>query len=191
MIKIAIHAILSLFIYSLLAQPTFADNPRVALQTDFGTIELLLYDDKAPATVKNFLAYIDSGFYNGTIFHRVIPGFMIQGGGFSFDFQQKPTREPVINESNKGLSNLRGTIAMARTNDPNSASAQFFINLVDNKRLDHSEQKTGYTVFGKVLLGMNIVQQIAAEPRGKHPGFMDAPNTPIRILSAQRKKKAN
>ncbi|WP_242523940.1 peptidylprolyl isomerase [Microbulbifer salipaludis] len=164
-----------------------SNNPRVELETDLGTIELVLYADKAPETVENFLAYVDSGFYNGTIFHRVIPGFMAQGGGFTFDFQEKPTRDPVVNESNNGLSNERGTISMARTNDPDSATAQFFINLVDNSRLDGSADKPGYTVFGKVLLGMSVVQQIAAEPRGQHKAFRDAPNTPVRILKAQRK----
>ena len=164
-----------------------ANNPRVELETDLGTIELVLYADKAPQTVENFLAYVDSGFYDGTIFHRVIPGFMAQGGGFTFDFQEKPTRDPVPNESDNGLSNERGTIAMARTNDPDSATAQFFINLVDNSRLDGSANKPGYTVFGKVLLGMSVVQQIAAEPRGQHKAFRDAPNTPVRILKARRK----
>ncbi|WP_160153015.1 peptidylprolyl isomerase [Microbulbifer sp. ALW1] len=163
------------------------NNPRVELETDLGTIELVLYADKAPKTVENFLAYIDSGFYNGTIFHRVIPGFMAQGGGYTFDFQEKPTLDPIENESGNGLSNVRGTIAMARTNDPNSATSQFFINLVDNSRLDASADKPGYTVFGKVLLGMSVVQQIAAEPRGQHKAFTDAPNMAVRILKAQRK----
>ena len=163
-------------------------NPRVELETDLGTIELVLYADKAPKTVENFLAYVDSGFYNGTIFHRVIPGFMAQGGGFTFDFQEKPTRDPVENESDNGLSNERGTIAMARTSEPNSATSQFFINLVDNSRLDGSADKPGYTVFGKVLLGMSVVQQIAAEPRGQHTAFSDAPNMAVRILKARRKE---
>ncbi|MCQ3829493.1 peptidyl-prolyl cis-trans isomerase [Microbulbifer elongatus] len=162
-------------------------NPRVELETDLGTIELILYADKAPATVENFLSYVDSGFYNGTIFHRVIPGFMAQGGGFTFDFQEKPTNDPVKNESDNGLSNQRGTIAMARTSDPDSATSQFFINLVDNSRLDGSASKPGYTVFGKVLLGMSVVQQIAAEPRGQHKAFRDAPNMAVRILKAKRK----
>lgn len=163
------------------------NNPRVELETDLGTIELVLYADKAPKTVENFLAYVDSGFYDGTIFHRVIPGFMAQGGGFTFDFQEKPTRDPVENESANGLSNARATIAMARTNDPNSATAQFYINLVDNSRLDGSAERPGYTVFGKVLLGMSVVQQIAAEPRGQHRAFPDAPNMPVRILKARSK----
>lgn len=163
-----------------------SENPRVVLETDLGNVELVLYADKAPKTVENFLAYVDSGFYNGTIFHRVIPGFMAQGGGFTFDFQEKPTRDAIVNESSNGLSNARGTIAMARTNDPDSATSQFFINLVDNSRLDAGTDKAGYTVFGKVLLGMSVVQQIAAEPRGQHASFRDAPNTPVRILKARR-----
>mgnify|MGYP000737151644 CR=1 FL=1 len=167
------------------------NNPRVELETDLGTVELVLYADKAPETVKNFLAYADSGFYNGTIFHRVIPGFMAQGGGFTFDFQEKPTNDPVVNESDNGLSNERGTIAMARTSDPNSATSQFYINLVDNSRLDGSADKPGYTVFGKVLLGMSVVQQIAAEPRGQHKAFRDAPNTPVRILKVTRKNSGS
>ncbi|MBN8431104.1 peptidyl-prolyl cis-trans isomerase [Microbulbifer salipaludis] len=182
--NLLITALLMCFSHFALA---ISNNPRVELETDLGTIELVLYADKAPETVENFLAYVDSGFYNGTIFHRVIPGFMAQGGGFTFDFQEKPTRDPVVNESNNGLSNERGTISMARTNDPDSATAQFFINLVDNSRLDGSADKPGYTVFGKVLLGMSVVQQIAAEPRGQHKAFRDAPNTPVRILKAQRK----
>ncbi|QIL88712.1 peptidyl-prolyl cis-trans isomerase [Microbulbifer sp. SH-1] len=168
-----------------------SENPRVVLETDLGDVELVLYADKAPKTVENFLAYIDSGFYNGTIFHRVIPGFMAQGGGYTFDFQEKPTRDAIANESANGLSNARGTIAMARTNDPDSATSQFFINLVDNSRLDGSANKAGYTVFGKVLLGMAVVQQIAAEPRGQYASFPDAPNTPVRILKARRADSAS
>lgn len=178
----------------LLSLPGFAsalsENPRVVLETDLGNVELVLYSDKAPKTVENFLAYVDSGFYNGTIFHRVIPGFMAQGGGYTFDFQEKPTQDPIVNESANGLSNARGTIAMARTNEPDSATAQFFINLVDNSRLDGSADKAGYTVFGKVLLGMSVVQQIAAEPRGQYASFPDAPNTPVRILKARRADSA-
>ncbi|WP_105101403.1 peptidylprolyl isomerase [Microbulbifer pacificus] len=168
-----------------------SENPRVVLETDLGNVELVLYADKAPKTVENFLAYVDSGFYNGTIFHRVIPGFMAQGGGYTFDFQEKTTRDPVVNESANGVSNARGTIAMARTSDPDSATAQFFINLVDNSRLDGSTDKAGYTVFGKVLLGMSVVQQIAAEPRGQYASFPDAPNTPVRILKARRADSAS
>lgn len=148
-----------------------ANDPRVVLETDLGNIELVLYPEKAPKTVENFLTYVDDGFYDGTIFHRVIPGFMAQGGGYTFDFQEKPNREPVVNESANGLSNARGTIAMARTNNPDSATSQFFINLVDNSRLDGSAQKPGYTVFGKVLLGLSVVQQIAASPAANSRPF--------------------
>ena len=170
-----------------LAADALTNNPRVVLETDLGSVELVLFADKAPVTVENFLAYVDSGFYDGTIFHRVIPGFMAQGGGHTFDFQEKPTRDPIKNESDNGLSNERGTIAMARTDNPDSATSQFFINLVDNSRLDGSSEKAGYTVFGKVLLGMSVVQQIAAEPRGQYKSFPDAPNVPVRILKARRK----
>ncbi|MFD1216192.1 MULTISPECIES: peptidylprolyl isomerase [Microbulbifer] len=179
----------ALVLCALASQSAFALNaPRVELETDLGTIELALYPDKAPETVKNFLTYVDAGFYDGTIFHRVIPGFMAQGGGYTFDFSEKTNRDPVVNESDNGLSNERGTIAMARTSDPNSATSQFFINLADNSRLDGSAQKPGYTVFGKVLLGMSVVQRIAAEPRGQYKAFPDAPNTPVRILKARRKE---
>lgn len=172
---------------SLLALPALAETQVVELKTDLGTIEVALDRDKAPVTVDNFLAYVDSGFYDGIIFHRVIPGFMAQGGGYTFDFQQKETREAIVNESANGLSNLRGSISMARTNDPHSATAQFFINLVDNTRLDGSEDKPGYTVFGRVTSGMDVLDQIAEEPRGQYRAFPDAPNTPVRILKAQRK----
>lgn len=177
-----IAALLAWFV----ALPALADNPEVELKTDLGTIRVALYADKAPATVENFLAYVDSGFYNGVIFHRVIPGFMAQTGGHTFDFQKKETREPVVNESDNGLSNERGTLAMARTSDPDSATSQFFINLVDNVRLDAKEDGPGYTVFGEVKAGMEVVEKIAAEPRGRYRSFPDAPNVPVRILTAKR-----
>ncbi|WP_193161083.1 peptidylprolyl isomerase [Microbulbifer hainanensis] len=170
----------------LLALPALANNPHVELKTDLGTLQVELYPDKAPATVKNFLAYVDSGFYNGVIFHRVIPGFMAQTGGYTFDFQLKKTGEPVANESDNGLHNVRGTLAMARKNDPDSASSQFFINLVDNTRLDGEKDKPGYTVFGKVTEGMDVVDKITEEPRGLYRAFPDAPNVPVRILNARR-----
>ena len=141
-----------------------AGNPRVALQTTKGRIVIELYADKAPKTVKNFLDYVKAGFYNGTIFHRVIPGFMVQGGGFTPDMTEKPTRPPIQNEADNGLRNDRGTIAMARTNDPHSATAQFFINLKDNGFLNHTgknPQGWGYTVFGRVIEGMDTVDRIA------------------------------
>ncbi|MFC6632235.1 peptidylprolyl isomerase [Microbulbifer taiwanensis] len=169
-----------------LALPTLADNPRVELKTDLGTIQVELYRDKAPATVENFLTYLDSGFYNGVIFHRVIPGFMVQTGGHTFDFQLKETREPVTNESSNGLKNLRGTLAMARKNDPDSATSQFFINLKHNDHLDAAKDKPGFTVFGKVTQGMDVVDSILNEPRGLYRAFPQAPNVPVRILNAKR-----
>jgi peptidyl-prolyl cis-trans isomerase B (cyclophilin B) len=139
-------------------------NPSVALETSHGRIVLELYPDKAPKTVENFLQYVRSGFFDGTIFHRVIPDFMIQGGGFTSDMRQKPTQAPIQNEADNGVANARGTIAMARTNDPHSATAQFFINLKDNGFLNHSgknPQGWGYTAFGKVTEGMDVVDKIA------------------------------
>lgn len=141
-----------------------ADNPTVLLETSSGDILIELFPDKAPQTVANFLQYVDDGFYENTIFHRVIPGFMIQGGGMSARMDEKDTREPVQNEADNGLKNERGTLAMARTRDPHSATAQFFINLVDNDFLDHSQPTLdgwGYCVFGKVTEGMDVVDKIA------------------------------
>jgi cyclophilin family peptidyl-prolyl cis-trans isomerase len=139
-------------------------NPTVALDTNHGTIVLELFAAEAPKTVENFLAYVEAGFFDGTLFHRVIPNFMIQGGGFDAKQKQKPTRAPVANEADNGLANQRGTIAMARTGDPHSATAQFFINLKDNGFLNHTgknAQGWGYTVFGKVIDGMDVVDRIA------------------------------
>ena len=141
-----------------------AENPIVLLETTSGDILIELYPDKAPETVKNFLQYVDDGFYNNTIFHRVIPGFMIQGGGMGARMDEKETREPIKNEADTGVKNERGTIAMARTMEPHSASAQFFINLVDNDFLNFSEPTIngwGYCVFGKVTDGMDVVDKIA------------------------------
>jgi peptidyl-prolyl cis-trans isomerase B (cyclophilin B) len=139
-------------------------NPTVALDTNHGTIVLELFSTEAPKTVENFLQYVESGFFDGTLFHRVIPNFMIQGGGFDAQQRQKPTRAQIQNEADNGLVNQRGTVAMARTNDPHSATAQFFINLKDNGFLNHSgknPQGWGYTVFGKVVEGLDVVDKIA------------------------------
>ncbi len=144
-------------------------NPHVLLKTSMGDIVLELDADKAPVTVKNFLDYVMNEYYDGTVFHRVIPQFMIQGGGFTKNFQRKPTRPPIKNEAANGLKNLRGTIAMARTSDPDSATSQFFINVVDNPFLDHDappRHDTGYAVFGKVIKGMDVVDRIAALTTG-------------------------
>lgn len=156
----------------------------VELKTDLGTMVIQLYDKKAPLTVKNFLSLVNEGFYDGVIFHRVIPNFVAQAGGYTFDFQRKPTQATVVNESNNGLDNTQATVAMARTRDPNSASTQFYINLRDNPSLNATADKPGYTVFGKVIQGFDVAQKIAQEPRGQYQGFRDAPNVPVRILEA-------
>lgn len=157
----------------------------VTIETNLGNITVELYPDKAPKTVENFLNYVNDGHYEGTIFHRVIPGFMVQGGGFTQDFKQKSTKSPIKNEADNGLKNNRGTLAMARTSDPNSASTQFFINLVDNSFLDYSAPTTqgwGYAVFGKVITGMDIVDQIAKTPTGRAGPFAsDVPKTAVII----------
>ena len=166
------------------AAPT--NNPKVLLHTNMGDITVELYPDKAPKTVDNFLQYVKDGFYDGTLFHRVIPGFMIQGGGWTRDLQHKRSRAPIRNEANNGLSNVRGTIAMARTQDPHSASAEFFINLVDNKRLDYTgDTNWGYCVFGKVISGMDTVDKIKAVETGPQgPLQTDVPKTPVVIEKA-------
>ncbi len=168
-------------------------NPAVRLTTNLGAIELELFADKAPGTVKNFLDYVDAGFYNGTIFHRVIPGFMIQGGGFEPGMKQKPVRAPIRNEADNGLKNLAGTIAMARTPDPHSASAQFFINTVDNPFLDHRDKSApgwGYCVFGKVTNGLEVVKRIEAVPTGRAGPHGDVPRQDVVIQKAERIRPA-
>ncbi|HEX2252830.1 MAG TPA: peptidylprolyl isomerase [Thermoanaerobaculia bacterium] len=162
-------------------------SPRVLLATSLGDIVLELDAEKAPGTVENFLSYVRSGHYDGTIFHRVIPNFMIQGGGFTADMDQKPTGSPIQNEADNGLTNTLGTIAMARTSQPHSASAQFFINTADNAFLNHRSKDTqgwGYTVFGKVVDGMDVVRQIGAVPTGNRGGHSDVPLEPVVIERA-------
>ena len=165
-----------------------ADQPRVLMHTNMGDIVIELYPEKAPKTVDNFLRYVKEGHYDGTVFHRVIPNFMVQGGGFGQDYKQKPTHEPVNNEANNGLKNKRGTIAMARTSDPHSASAQFFINVVDNDFLDHTDPTPrgwGYAVFGTVVEGMDVADKIAKTPTGAAGPFpKDAPREAIVIEKA-------
>ena len=166
-----------------------AASPQVRLETSSGVIVLALDAAKAPATVANFLAYVDAGHYDGTLFHRVIPGFMIQGGGFDRDFRQKETRAPIENEAGNGLKNLRGTVAMARTNDPHSATAQFFINSVDNGFLDHTAPNPdgwGYAVFGRVTEGLEVVDAISQAKTGAKNGHQDAPVEPVVLLKAAR-----
>ena len=167
--------------------PEAKDFPRVVITTSLGPFTLELFGTKAPETTKNFLKYVDEGFYDGTIFHRVIDGFMIQGGGFTPDMNQKKTHDPVKNEADPDVKNLRGTIAMARTNDPDSATAQFFVNVKDNSSLDRrGTQPGGYTVFGKVVEGMDVVDKIKAVKTGSKGMYDDVPQTPVVIKSAKR-----
>jgi peptidyl-prolyl cis-trans isomerase B (cyclophilin B) len=164
----------------------------VLLETNQGLIKIKLNSEKAPKSAENFLKYVDEGFYNGTIFHRVIPGFMVQGGGFTPDLNQKSTHATIKNEANNGLLNKRGTLAMARTMDPHSASAQFFVNLVDNTFLDfkaENNQGWGYAVFGEVVEGMDVVDKIAAVKRTTKNQYDDVPVETIEIKSAKRVEK--
>lgn len=164
-------------------------NPKVLMKTSKGDIEIELYQDKAPITVKNFLDYANEGFYNGTIFHRVIDGFMIQGGGFTSDMAQKPTKAPIKNEADNGLNNSRGTLAMARTSVVDSATGQFFINVVDNPFLDYqSPSNYGYAVFGKVTKGMSVVDDIKNVKTGSKAGHRDVPVEPVEIISVTVEK---
>ena len=177
-----------LFILSVAAVPSgaLAADPQVDVKTNVGTIRIELYPAKAPKTVENFLQYVKDGHYNGTIFHRVIDGFMIQGGGFESGYKQKPTREPVPNEAKNGLKNESGTVAMARTPAPHSATAQFFINVSNNEFLnaERAQDGWGYAVFGKVVSGMDVVTKIAKTPTGAAGPFRsDVPKQPVVIES--------
>lgn len=170
------------------------DNPKVIMKTTDGDIIIELFAEKSPVTVENFLTYVDAGYYDGTVFHRVISNFMIQGGGFTTDMKEKPTRAPIVNESSNKLHNTRGTLAMARTSDPNSATAQFFINQRSNLRLDWTPGSEGYAVFGEVIEGMQVVDIIALTDTGsasvetsRGPAvFQDVPVKPIVVLSVSR-----
>ena len=171
------------------AEETAKGNPKVVLDTSKGKIVIELFADKAPQTVQNYLAYVDTKFYDDTIFHRVIPNFMIQGGGFIADMSQKSTNDPIKNEADNGLENQRGTIAMARTSDPDSATGQFFINSVDNDFLNFKSktpQGWGYAVFGKVVDGMEVVDAISAVQSGTRGMHSDVPVEPVVIKSARR-----
>lgn len=172
------------------AQEKPKDNPVVVMKTTLGDITIELYPDKAPVTVRNFLSYVDNKFYEGLIFHRVIANFMIQGGGFTKDMVRKESSAAIQNEADNGLSNLKGTIAMARTNDPHSATSQFFINVKDNASLDfknkNSGQTWGYCVFGKVIDGMAVVEQIRQVPTTNKAGNADVPVDPIEIKKVYR-----
>jgi len=171
----------------LLCAHALAADPQVELKTNMGTITLELFANKAPKTVENFLQYVRDGHYKGTIFHRVIPGFMIQGGGFNVDFVQKNSRAPIQNEASNGLKNDTGTIAMARTSDPHSATAQFFINVSDNQALNFAPGNAGYAVFGKVVKGMEVAKKIEAVATGPGPvgGHQNVPRKPVVIEDAK------
>jgi len=179
------HLIVSLFLIAWMTVAGAA-NPVVEMRTSQGMITLELFADKAPKSVANFVEYVKSGHYDGTVFHRVIDGFMIQGGGFDSTMRQKPTRAPIENEARNGLRNETGTIAMARTADPHSASAQFFINLIDNRFLDYpSRDGWGYAVFGKVTQGFDVVQKIGRVKTGIKNGMQDVPEAPVTIESVR------
>lgn len=186
--RLAVFASLLAF---LIGSPTaLGENPMVIMETSKGTIKIELFEDKAPITVKNFLQYVDDGHYDGTVFHRVIADFMIQGGGYDENYRQKPTREPIKNEASNGLSNKRGTIAMARTSNPDSATAQFFINTVDNERLDRSETSAGYCVFGRVVEGMDVVDAIRKVKTSRTRISEGQPDEPV-VIKSVRRAKAN
>jgi cyclophilin family peptidyl-prolyl cis-trans isomerase len=160
----------------------------IRFETSLGDFTVEMLEKEAPLSVANFLEYVDSEFFDGTVFHRVIPGFVIQGGGFTEDFTQKRTNPPVKNEADNGLKNLRGTLSMARTNDINSATSQFFVNLKDNDFLDHSRGNFGYAVFAKVTAGMDVVDKIAAVKTGRKRGHDDVPLEAVTVKSARREK---
>ena len=169
-------------------KPKVKEKPVVVMETSKGTIKIQLEDEKAPGTVANFLQYVDDKFYDGTIFHRVMPNFMIQGGGFGPDMNEKPTRDTIQNEATNGLANLRGTVAMARRPDPHSATAQFFINHKTNQALDNSTDSFGYCVFGKVIEGMDIIDAIAQVPTGSKGPHGNVPLAAVTIETVRREK---
>jgi cyclophilin family peptidyl-prolyl cis-trans isomerase len=158
----------------------------VRFETSHGGFTIELFERDAPATVVNFLQYVDDGFFDGTIFHRIVPGFVIQGGGLTADFEQKKTRDPVKNEAANGLLNERGTLSMARTNAPHSGTSQFFVNLADNEFLDYRPGNHGYAVFGRIKEGMDVIDKIAAVRTGRRQGYTDAPMEDVIITSARR-----
>ena len=175
-----------LLLSSGLAASAPKENPVVILKTSLGEIKVELYAEKAPKTVENFLAYVDAEFFDGTLFHRVIPNFMIQGGGLKADLGKKQTRAPIVNEADNGLKNEVGTLAMARTSDKDSATSQFFINLASNDSLNHGARNFGYAVFGRVVDGMEVVDKIAATSTGSRGGHQNVPKTDVVIESARR-----
>jgi cyclophilin family peptidyl-prolyl cis-trans isomerase len=158
----------------------------IRFETTLGSFTVELFEKEAPISSQNFLDYVDAGHFDGTVFHRVIPGFVVQGGGLTADMKQKATRAPIRNEADNGLKNRRGTLSMARTNDPHSATSQFFINLVDNAFLDPGRGGAGYAVFGHVIEGMDVVDKMATMKTGNKGGHQDVPVTPIEVTSARR-----
>jgi peptidyl-prolyl cis-trans isomerase A (cyclophilin A) len=158
----------------------------IRFETSHGGFTIELFPKEAPLTVENFLKYVDDGFFDGTIFHRIVPGFVIQGGGLTADFGNKKTRAPIRNEAQNGLKNTRGSLSMARTSDINSATSQFFVNLSDNGFLDHGPRDYGYAVFGRVTDGMEVIDKIAAVATGRRKGYTDAPLEDVVIVSARR-----
>lgn len=185
------RGLLTLMLIPLLSWASEPARPQVLLETNHGNIVIELFPDKAPETVKNFLKYVNEGFYDGTIFHRVIKDFMIQGGGYTVNMQRKITRAPIRNEADNGLRNQIGYVAMARTNDPHSATSQFFINVANNSFLDFREKTPrgyGYTVFGRVIKGMRVVNKIRQVPTGYQHGMQDVPLTPVIIKRARQIK---
>jgi len=168
-----------------------ADNPRVVMETLLGTMIIELYPDKAPISVKNFLDYVDAGFYDGTIFHRVIPGFVIQGGGFDAEMEKKQPGNPIKNEADNGLRNLRATLSMARTQQVNSVTSQFFINVNNNRQLDHRSMRMseyGYAVFGRVVKGMEVADAIVSLPRTDRGPFKNVPIQDVLIIKMYEKE---
>jgi peptidyl-prolyl cis-trans isomerase A (cyclophilin A) len=161
----------------------------IRFETTLGNFTVELYDDKAPVSAENFLKYVDEGFFDGTVFHRIVPGFVIQGGGFTEDMTQKKNHPPIKNEADNGVKNTRGTLSMARTNDINSATSQFFVNLKDNDFLDHTRGNFGYAVFGKVTEGMDVIDKIAAVKTGRRRGFEDVPLDAVIMTSVRRAEK--
>jgi cyclophilin family peptidyl-prolyl cis-trans isomerase len=161
----------------------------IRFETTLGNFTVELYADKAPLSAENFLKYVDEGFFDGTVFHRIVPGFVIQGGGFTEDMTQKKNHSPVKNEADNGVKNTRGTLSMARTNDIHSATSQFFVNLKDNDFLDHTRANFGYAVFGKVTEGMDVIDKIAAVKTGRRRGFEDVPLDPVIMTSVRRADK--
>ena len=158
----------------------------IRFETSHGGFTIELFPKEAPVTVENFLQYVDDGFFDGTIFHRIVPGFVIQGGGLTADFGNKKTRAPISNEARNGLKNTRASLSMARTSDINSATSQFFVNLADNAFLDHGPRDYGYAVFGRVTEGMEVIDKIAATKTGRRKGYQDAPLEDVVIISARR-----